>query len=108
MKIRRTVSRELFGEVLKKGQVYHSALFSIRALSTPFSACTAVVSKKVIKTAVGRNTAKRRARDIVAGILEANKASYTAVIFIGKPIAGVSPVVLKESINTAFSKLGVF
>jgi ribonuclease P protein component len=107
MKIKRTVSREILVDVLKKGRVQHSPLFSIRILPSPFSACTAIVSKKVAKTAVARNRAKRRVRDIVALLLNKCTQTFTVVVFLNKSIEKISVVVLKQEITLALTKLKV-
>ena len=105
MKIKRTVSRELLAEVLKKGRVQHTPFFSVRAISSPTSACTAVISKKVAKTAVARNRAKRRIRDAVALVLAQSSQTHTVVVFVNKSIVEMSTFDLKQNISLALSKL---
>jgi ribonuclease P protein component len=68
---RQRIPRKLFAEILTSRRFFHSLHFSLRlGLSNEKQARVAVsVSKKVSKSAVVRNTVRRRAYSVVSPLL---------------------------------------
>jgi ribonuclease P protein component len=80
------VHSEQFDEVLKKGKMKNSPLFSVCYLKGSKSTFAAVASKKVSKKAVIRNKNKRRVRHALKNIgLDAPTGAY--VVFIKKDLS---------------------
>ncbi len=104
------VKRSKFDVLLKKGTIYHTPYFSLRVkkndANEPFS-FTAVVSSKVIKTAVGRNLFKRRARAIVKELFLNKKEIWpiTVALFLKKDGASLPYKQLKAQIIEVFRKV---
>ncbi len=71
---RNRISRSLFANVLKNGSFSHSSSFSFRLLISQVGLpkFSFVVSKKVSKSAVVRNTLRRRGYSIVRAVLGKN------------------------------------
>ena len=64
------LERQLFAEILKSRNLYHGAYFSLRYLSTETASKFGVsVSKKVAKSAVARNTLRRRAYSTISRLV---------------------------------------
>ena len=80
------VHSEQFDEILKKGKMKNSPLFSVCYLKGLKNSFAAVASKKVSKKAVIRNKNKRRVRHILKNIAgDAPKGAY--VVFIKKDLS---------------------
>ena len=83
------VHSEEFEEVLKKGKMIHSPLFSLSVLKNSKKAYAVVASKKVSKKAVVRNKNKRRVRHALKKITTSlPTASY--IVFIKKDLTAIS------------------
>jgi|SRR6185312_7399807 len=76
------IPRSLFSEILKSRRFAHSAHFSLRIGSSPSKASRLAVSvsKKVSKSAVVRNTIRRRAYSAVAAELPSLPAGLYLVV----------------------------
>ncbi len=113
--------------VLKDGKVAHTALFTVRALNGGVSTIrpidkpakfAVVVSKKVAKTAVGRNFLRRRIYEVL-GLkgCESGSNSYCLInqvkngslvaIFAKNRSEKFSLFELKKQIGASFLKVGV-
>lgn len=67
-----------------------------------------IVSAKVSKKAVERNTIKRRLREIVFQDLPSLKIGYDVVFIAFKPILDKNFVELKELVSKGFKKLNLY
>lgn len=83
------------------GRRSHSAHFTVVVTPLPSFQAAVVVSKKVAKKAVDRNTLKRRAY----GALEAHKATTAGCIVLYKPGSlKVSRMVLKAELEALLAQ----
>ena len=89
------LSREELEIVMKTGSRIHGRLFSFVFKKTGRSACAVVISKKVAKTAVARNTIRRRVR----AILTHEPASVTLVCIAKAPAATASFDEIRDDIR---------
>ncbi len=80
------ISRENFENIMKKGGLTNSGLFSLRFLKNPENTThfSVVVSKKVAKTAVLRNKIRRRGYSIFGKIQKELKNPYFIILFAKK------------------------
>ncbi len=92
---RRRLARTDFSVLLKSGRRVNTQHFSL-LYSPNVSGLAVVVSKKVIKTAVGRHKIKRR----VQSILNTITASYGYVIFARKGVSTLSFFEIQEELGT--------
>lgn len=91
--------------VMKSGRSYRSPLFLVRWApnDAPVSQFAFVVSTKVDKRAVYRNTVKRALRDAVRPLLSGMRSGFAVVI-----VSYSSKVEdLDNEIATAFQKIGI-
>lgn len=93
--------------VLKRGRVINSPLFSIRYLENPLKMArfTVVVSKKEEKTAVKRNLIKRKFREIVRKAFKNKGFQGDFVIFPKKGVLGVAHDSINELVCESFKKI---
>lgn len=93
--------------VLKRGRVINSPLFSIRYLENPLKIArfTIVVSKKEEKTAVKRNLIKRKFREIIRKTFKNKDFSGDFVIFPKKGVLKVPHDSLGELVSEPFKNL---
>ena len=103
------VSTGLFKVVLEKGINFKSESFSLKVL--PLAKGTArfsvVVPKKIEKSAVGRNTIKRRVYRVIRPILSLAKPGSVCIFFIKRKISLESLPVLSCEVVVALEKTGV-
>lgn len=80
------ISRENFENIMKKGGISHSGLFSLRFLKSEAktSSFSVVVSKKVTKTAVLRNKIRRRGYSILGKVAKSLNNPYYIIVFAKK------------------------
>ena len=78
----------MFSRVLKKGKTCHSDNFTLRFISGTSERAAVIVSKKIAKTAVSRNTIKRKVRSALAPLIP-NK-SLTILVYTKKGAAKLS------------------
>jgi ribonuclease P protein component len=88
------VKRDQFELMLAKGSLYHGPFFSVRMKKNtkrePFSFAV-VVSKKIAKTAVGRNLLKRRVRAVIEERFRSRMDEPLSLIFFMKKEAASLP-----------------
>jgi ribonuclease P protein component len=95
------LSVPLFTSALANGKIVHSPLFTARIEKTAgISRFSAVVSKKIGKTAVERNTLRRRIYSSISQIDERVKDGFH-IILIAKP------AILKATLTEIISDLDV-
>lgn len=102
------LSREEIEEVMKKGGVTHTSVFSLRILdsgsrNTKFAF---VISKKECKTAVGRNRAKRRARSAMQKLVPNLKKPLFCMVFLKKEVIKVPFSELVDNLRITLEKKG--
>ncbi|PCI28834.1 ribonuclease P protein component [Candidatus Kaiserbacteria bacterium] len=87
-------------EVISKGKSKHFEHVSVRSIKTSSpTKATVVISKKVEKTAVGRNRIKRRVREILKEVKLPNER--TIIIYAKKGINEIKREALKVEIQEA-------
>lgn len=79
-KKKQRISSGLFSRILRSGETKHTDHFSVRVVHSKEPRMAVVVSKKVTKTAVKRNTLKRKMR----AILKTLSAPWTVVLYAKK------------------------
>ena len=88
LKRKQRVTSEVFSRVLKKGKTCHSDNFTLRFISGTSGRAAVIVSKKIAKTAVSRNTIKRKVRSALVPLIP-NK-SLTILVYTKKGAAKLS------------------
>lgn len=102
--------RQFEVQAREKGRAYHGRLFSLTSKMPkdgsikPSFAC--IVSKKVEKTAVGRNTIKRRAREVMADIL-AGKKPMVVVARAKQAASGASFTAIERELRDLCLEAGI-
>jgi ribonuclease P protein component len=83
---RRRISKKLFDQVLRGGNVLHSPHFTFRFLKNEENCYTigVVASKKVARKAVGRNKLKRRGYEATYRLQDQIKSSFIGILFVKK------------------------
>ncbi|MEK7574812.1 MAG: ribonuclease P protein component [Patescibacteria group bacterium] len=109
---KRKVSYDLFEGLMKKGRVHHSEHFSFR-LFTEASAVPArfsvVVAKKIdpkAKSAVWRNTVKRRFYTLLRPLLLRSRPGTIGVFFVKKTAEAATRAQLSAEIEEVLNKAG--
>lgn len=97
---RNRLARIDFSALLKSGRRINTLHFSL-LYSPTVSGYAVVVSKKVIKTAVGRHKIKRR----VQSILNTVTSSYGYVIFARKGVNTLSFFEIQEELGTLLTHI---
>ena len=106
----RKVGKELFKTLLKSGRTCQSESFFVRTSlnsKLPDSKFSVVVSKKIEKTAVGRNFFKRTLYSILASFLKRVKNGTVCVFFVKKNIIGRNRLQLETETSNVLKKLSL-
>ena len=95
------LSTEQINEVMEKGTVVHSPLFTIRYIKRDTGATkfAAVAPKGVAKTAVSRNRERRRVYAAIAGIKKGVKPGFLVAIISKNKAIGAEFSVLQIELN---------
>ncbi len=107
---RQKVNKALFKTLMEKGRSYHSGGFSIRVFFAPNgkgAKFSVVVPKKLEKSAVKRNAAKRRVYDAARPFLKIAAPGSVSAIFIKKPPTAASLPEFTREFELIFKKAGV-
>ncbi len=100
--IKKRVTKKLFDEIIKKGDVFYGSFFVFRYIkNTEFISYAFVVSKKISKKAVNRNKLKRRAYSIIRLLPIKNSSG---IFFYKKNGLNVSYLKIKNDINFILKK----
>lgn len=98
--------------VYSKGKVARSSLFIVKYTTNPrrkHSRFAVVVSKKVLKSAVGRNRIRRRVYEVVRREQpQLIDAIDVAIIVISAEVLSIDYDNLRGTIKTVFSKAGLY
>lgn len=98
------MTRQEFAEVFVSGKRRHSPFFQVvydtKERKHPIFAV--VVSKKVAKTAVGRNALKRRLYDILQHLRATQQVSNGGIIITKKQVKDATPLTLKLELKQLF------
>ncbi len=98
----------LFKKVLEKGKIFSSNLFVIKLQKTEgISRFSVAVSKKVEKTAVGRNKMRRTAYSYLRHLYPSIKKGYLGVVTVKFPLKGLSSEKIAASLEELFVKSGL-
>lgn len=81
------LNRIKFTEYFKRGQRFHSENFTLIFTPAPLRSTAVVVGKKVFKSAVDRNTLRRRVYAAIRSHLERDGTTSGIYIIISKPNA---------------------
>ncbi len=104
------LTTEQVSAVIKEGKAFHSTLFTLRILvgqkTTGFAA---IMSKKITKTAVARNLARRRVYEALKmfGIVAMIKKGTNAAILCKDKVGKVTVKEQAIDLKTLFMKAGV-
>lgn len=94
--------------VYRKGKNLRSKLITLKFLTNyyrRFSRVSVVVSKKVKKTAIGRNRIRRRVYEIIYPLINNFEQIFDVVLIINQPeIDNLSYQELKDKITTLFQE----
>lgn len=104
------INKDVFADLLKKGVVLHSPLFSFRfAREETGAKVSFVVSKKIAANATDRNRMKRRGYSVVNALLKRSvvKFGFIGVFFYKKEGVNASFKNIKAEIETLFKKAGI-
>ncbi len=110
---KRKIGRSVFPEVLSRGNILQTHLFTLRSLfdkkknGAP-SRFSFVVSKKVAGTASTRNRLKRRGYAIIGKNVSRTRPGYASIFFMKKGAPNVSFKILEEEIISALKKKNIF
>lgn len=82
------IDKKDVGKVIKEGVAYHSPSFLLKVLKNTEEKTlfAVVVSKKVSKTAVGRNKNKRRVREVLKKALKEKKEHNFYIVILKKDL----------------------
>lgn len=100
---KKRVTKVLFEDVLKKGRRIDGDFMYIKYLKAEQSRFSAVVPKSVEKTAVGRNTIRRKLRAFGKEVYE--NTSIYSVVFAKKGIKTATSKEIKEDLQGLFKKI---
>ncbi|PCI89707.1 ribonuclease P protein component [Candidatus Kaiserbacteria bacterium] len=81
----------------KGGSTKHSTYFTLRKAVNKDLRVAVVVSKKVSPTAVGRNTLKRRVREVLRSVSFPTNATY--IVYVKKNSQTLTPKEIKKEIQ---------
>lgn len=98
--------------VYKNGQTVRSSLITIKYSHNPrrrASRFAVVVSKKVLKSAVGRNRIRRRVYEAIRQELPLLKDSGDVVLMVFSPeLLAVEAGVLRDMLKQLFARVGLY
>ena len=98
--------------VYKNGQAIRSHLITIKYVDNPrrkHSRFAVVVSKKVHKSAVGRNRIRRRVYEVVRLELPKFKSSHdVAILVFSSELISLPAVELRETLQQLFEQAGLY
>jgi ribonuclease P protein component len=105
------LSKEQFDETMEKGRVFHSPLFLMRVFDASdgkgFRAA-AVAPKKIARTAVVRNTMRRRIYAAAGPLLGMTRdADFHAIVFATGAATTATVVEMTRDLRGLFVKAGV-
>lgn len=108
MKIIQRVPRALVDELLSKGRVFRSPLFSFRfTLGGESIRYTVVIGKKNAKMAVDRNYNRRVFREATRRSLRGKVASFTGAFFLNRNLREVPFDDLVSEISMALKRISI-
>lgn len=99
-----------FDEIMKRGRVTHSPLFTVRACEFPGSGPSrigAVAPAKIAKTAVSRNALRRKIYESVRSLLSELKPDLSIAVFTKGLLADVKTEQLQLNLREVFVKAGL-
>lgn len=98
--------------VYKNGQAIRSRLITIKYVTNPHrshSRFAVVVSKKVHKSAVGRNRMRRRIFEVIRHELPQFKPAHdVAVMIFSSEVLALSPEELQETLRSLFTQADLY
>ena len=93
---------------MKKGRASHSSLFIVcSSAGNPDTRVAATASKKVSKTAVGRNHSRRMIYEAVRPIFNSIRPGIHAIVFAKSGTDRLLFSELKKEISSLFAKAGL-
>jgi ribonuclease P protein component len=102
------LTTQLFKEIIQKGTAFHGQFFIVRCLNTQgLSRFGVSVPKKVSKTAVERNKARRRVYSIIKKYQERLVSGKNAVFIMKVGSEKISFAELSNEIEKIFVKSGL-
>ena len=103
------LSRNDTNMVFKEGKALHSPTFGFKYLYTgeKQSSCTVIAPKKVLKSAVSRNRAKRRVYYQLRRLLNDTNKSFLGAFTIKKPLEAFSATELEQELRNLLKKTNI-
>ena len=104
---RQRVTRAFFSDIMSRGKVFHSKAATLRILpTTNTSAFSVVVSKKIARRAVVRNTLRRRGYRALGNIFEKMQNPYMGAFFLKKNTQELAFEELEHEFEVLLRKAG--
>ncbi len=104
----RRLTTALFTEVMLKGRVFHSTLFTLRATkSDGISRFSVAIPKKVAKTAVERNKLRRRAYSALRTVYPQVLPGFHGVLIAKSQLLDAKFAEIAPSLQEFFVKSGL-
>lgn len=99
-----------FSRTYKFGKSYNHPEFYIKALQvkSPVSRFSVVVPKKVSKSAVVRNRARRRVYEIIRINITKMSTGYTIIVTAKSNLESLNPKQLDSALISGFTKLNIY
>ena len=99
---KKRVTKDIFQVILETGNIVSGSFFLFRYIKSPIPLYAFVVSKKIAKTAVKRNSFRRKGYNIIRNY---DLKSLAGVFFYKKEALLVDSTELKKDIDFIFSKV---
>lgn len=98
----------LFKQVMDKGKLFHSMLWSAKIAKTAGeSRFSVAVSKKVAKSAVDRNKIRRRTYSALRSLYPRISPGFHGVVMVKAPIAKSTLAAISKELEDFFVKTGL-
>jgi len=104
------IQRSSFPYILKHGKNFSVPHFTLKTLknNTNTNSFSIVISKKVLKNAVDRNSLKRRGYHVIHNTISSLSGGNNGVIFVKKGAHKLSYRNLKEEVLSLFKKAKLY
>ncbi|MFA6355166.1 MAG: ribonuclease P protein component [Candidatus Paceibacterota bacterium] len=99
---KKRITKDIFQTILKKGSIVSGSFFLFRYIKESNSRYVFVVSKKIAKTAIQRNSLRRRGYNILR---QYNLKNCAGIFFYKKEALHVSLSELKKDIDFILEKI---
>jgi len=98
---KKRITKDIFQTILKKGNIVSGSFFLFRYIKETSPKYAFVVSKKIAKTAIKRNSLRRKGYNVLRLY---DLKSCAGIFFYKKEALSASVVEIKEEINSILKK----